>query len=285
MFQHILKEPLLHFLVLGGLLFLAFSLVSDDTAPSDDEIVVTGGKIAQLEKLFTRTWQRQPTRAELEGLVNNWVREEAAYREAMSLGLERNDTVVRRRMRQKMELLAEGLVGMASPSEEDLRTYLKENPDRFRTSPRISFRQIFLGQANGDLSSQEARDLLASLHAGTVTDASVLGNNTFLEYRYSGWSDREIAKLLGARFASTLIKLPLGEWRGPVESGYGAHLVIVDTVEEGHVPRLEEIRERVLVEWKNERREAALEAFYKKLLGRYRVVIQWPVAEGSGEQS
>ena len=129
----LLREPLLHFLILGAALFAIHGYVSSDTeTPAGDAIVVSGGKIEHLAALFTRTWQRPPSRTELEGLVNDFIREEAAYREGTEIGLDRNDTIIRRRIRQKLEFLTKDIADQQEPSDEELQTYLDEHADKFR---------------------------------------------------------------------------------------------------------------------------------------------------------
>ena len=279
MIRRILTEPLLHFLVLGGLLFVAFGLAPGDEGPRDDQIVVTAGKVEQLATLFSRTWQRPPTQAELEGVVRDWVREEAAYREAVRLGLDRNDTVLRRRLRQKFEFMAEDAAAMAQPSEEELRAYLEANSDAFRVDPRLSFRQVYLRPDRGEALADDARDLLTLLRGDASVDAGALGDQTLLEHAYADVREREIAGLFGARFASALVELPPGSWEGPIGSAYGSHLVIVDAREAGRIPELDEVRDLVRREWENERREATLEALYDELVGQYEVVIERPGAQ------
>ncbi len=285
MLGRILTEPLLHFFVLGSVLFLAFSVVSEDDARRDDEIVVSSRKIEQLAQLFERTWQRPPSETELEGLVDDWIREEAAYREALRLGLDRDDAVLRRRLRQKIDFMAEGAATLAEPSEEQLRAYLEENEGAFRMDPRLSFRQVYLAPERGDAPAGEAQEILARLRRERPMDASTLGDPTLLDHAYPDVGEREIAALFGSRFAGALAELPVGTWEGPIESGYGHHLVIVDAREAGRLPGLAEVRDRVRREWHNAHSESALEAFYEELVERYRVIVEWPAAEGVGDGS
>lgn len=282
MIRRLLAEPLLHFLVLGGLLFAVFHLVSGDEAMRAGKIVVTAGRIQQLEALFTRTWQRPPTDAELDGLIDDWVREEAAYREALRLGLDRNDTVLRRRLRQKLEFVAEDAAAMAEPTEAELRAYLDANADAFRVDARISFRQVYLGAGRDEALADDARDLLTLLRGDASVDARALGERTLLEHAYADVSEREIAGLFGARFADALTGLPVGAWQGPVESGYGSHLVIVDERVAGRVPEFGEIRGRVRSALQGARREQAVDALYEQLVGRYRVIVESPGATAGG---
>ena len=139
----LLKEPLLHFVVLGGLLFACFQWFDPETAaPGDTEVRVTEGRVRQLAAIFAKTWQRPPSREELQGLVNDFILEEIYYREALAAGLDQNDTLIRRRMRQKVEFLTDDLA-VTAPTDETLQAFLDEQPDRFRTPGTLTFQQVF----------------------------------------------------------------------------------------------------------------------------------------------
>ena len=135
-----IKEPLLHFIVLGALVFALYGFIGPDK-PADDEIIVTRGQQEHLVTAFTRTWQRPPTQAEFTGIVDDWIREEIAYREGLGMGLDTDDTIIRRRLRQKLEVLAEDIVSMAEPTEEILQQYLEENQTTYTREPVYTLRQ------------------------------------------------------------------------------------------------------------------------------------------------
>ena len=272
--KRILKEPLLHFLVLGAALFVAFSFLSNRDETSRGAIVVSAGKIEHLSALFERTWQRPPIRDELEALINDYIREEAAYREGMAVGLDRDDTIIRRRIRQKLEFIAEDLVGQVEPNDDELAAYLAANPDRFRVDPTLTFRQIYFNR--GESVENDARKLLTTLNGDPSLDASQHGDRILLEHGYAELSLRDVANLFGPQFATAIVNLELGAWQGPVESGYGTHIVFVDKRIEGRLPELSEIRSHVLLEWDNARRQEASEDFYSELIERYETVIEWP---------
>jgi hypothetical protein len=137
--RRLAREPLLHFLLLGGVIFGVFALVSRNDASRPGEIVVTEGRIASLGTAFARVWHRPPTGPELDGLMRDYVRDEVLAREALALGLDRDDTIIRRRLRQKLEFVSEDVAALAEPTEEQLHTYLKQHPDAFRArSPAAS---------------------------------------------------------------------------------------------------------------------------------------------------
>jgi hypothetical protein len=275
--KRLLQEPLLHFLFLGAALFATFSYVSDRDPPRDEQIVVSAGRLEHLKAIFAQTWQRPPTRLELEGLIRDFVHEEAAYREGIAVRLDLNDTIIRRRIRQKLEFIAEDFSSRVSPTDDDLTAYLTTNPDTFRKDPRLTFRQIYFDpEQRGDSVDSDARDLLISLNTEPTMDASGLGDRILLEHDYSDLPQRDVAGLFGQLFGAEVVELEPGAWRGPIESAYGVHLVFVAEREGGRLPELGEIRNQVEHEFANARRIEMIDAFYACLLDRYEVVIEWP---------
>jgi len=279
--KRLLKQPLLHFLLLGAGLFLAYSLMPKGPGTSEPgKIVVTQGQIEHLATGFAKTWQRSPTAQELEGLVRDWVREEVYYREAMALGLDRDDTVIRRRLRQKMEFVSDDIVAQTEPSDADLTAYLQAHPNSFRVEQRFTFRQVYLNPAkHGENLARDAAQLLAQLNqADNKGDASALGDSFLLEHQFAAVSASEVAKQFGEKFAAQLGELPPNQWQGPVESGYGEHLVFVSERTEGRLPVLAEVRDTVRREWANARRLEANEQFYEAMLKHYVVTVERPQA-------
>ncbi len=286
--KKILREPLVHFLLLGAVLFLLYGLVSDRAGGDSNEIVITPGHVEHLVAGFTRTWQRPPTREELAGLIQDYVREEVYYREALAMGLDKDDTIIRRRLRQKMEFVSEDTAARAEPTDDDLRTYLKEHPEKFRIDQGFSFSHIYLNpERRGKNLGRDAEQLLTQLNRpGNGADPTELGDPFLLDHSYSALSASEAAREFGEKFAASLQELPVGQWQGPIESGYGAHLVLVRERAEGRLPVLEEVRDAVRREWTTARRLEANQKFYQNLLQRYTVTIEQPqptVAEANRE--
>lgn len=246
--------------------------MADPGAARPDRIVVTENQVAMLARSFESTWLRPPTAAELESLVDEYVTEEALYREAVALGLDRDDLVVRRRMRQKMEFLNDGLA-LGEPGEEALRAFLAEHPERFGVPPRLGFVQVFLDPERGAV-EQRAGGLVARLRAGETPDA--LGDATLLPRRMDDATPAQVADRFGPEFAEALGRAPEGEWTGPLASGFGAHLVRVDARRPGRIPGLEEVREAVEREWLAEQRAQARERFHRTLRSRYEVEVHMP---------
>jgi hypothetical protein len=277
--KRIVREPLLHFLLLGAALFAVFSFLRDDSAERQEQIVVSAGKIEHMAALFTRTWQRPATREELAGLINDFIREEAAYREGLALGLDRDDTVIRRRIRQKFDFIAQDLAIQVEPTDAELSDYLAAHPDKFRTEPQLSFRQVYINpeQRRNGLDA-DVRDLIMTLNADATIDASGLGDRIQLEPSYADVSPHDIANLFGTQFAAAIVDLEPGTWQGPIPSGYGVHLVIVDERRDGRVPALDAVRDAVRREWENARRQEMIEQFYRKLLEKYEIIVERPKA-------
>lgn len=275
--RRILGEPLLHFLLIGTGLFLAFSLMPRDQRSGDaGEIVVSQGQVEHLAAGFARTWQREPSAEELAGLVSDFVREEVYYREALALGLDQDDTVIRRRLRQKLEFIFDDVAARAEPSEAELQAYLLAHPDAFRREPRLSFRQVYLNpDRRGPRVEADAAQLLAQLsQAGTDLDAAALGDATLLESAFADVSPSDVAAQFGADFADRLMELAVGAWQGPLKSGLGLHLVQVSERRDATLPVLAEVRDQVRREWDKARRAELKELSYRELLARYTVIVE-----------
>jgi len=280
--KRLLREPLLHFLLLGAGLFFAYRLLQRNGGGQEPgQIVVTRGQIEQLAAGFAKTWRRPPSPEDLAGLVRERVREEVYCREAMALGLDRDDTVIRRRLRQKMEFVTDDIAALAEPTEADLDEYLRTHPDSFRVEPRLSFKHVYLDpQKHGETLAEDSAQLLTRLNQpGGEADPSARGDSLLLGSQFADLPASEVAKLFGEPFALELGRLQPGRWQGPVASGYGMHLVFLGERTEGRLPALAEVRDAVRREWDEAQRIAANEAFYQELLKRYSVTIESPQSE------
>lgn len=278
-----LREPMLHFVLLGASLFALYSFTGDnEDGMENSQIVVSQGKIEHLATLFGRTWQRPPTRAELEGLVNDYVREEVAYREGIAIGLDRNDTIIRRRIRQKLDFVADDFASQLQATDEELQKYLEQHADDFRVAARLTFQQVFFDPSkHSDDLNEEVGDLVSTLRDDASIDAREQGDRTLLEFRYEDVSEQEIANMFGVQFAEAVAKLDEGRWEGPVESAFGVHAVLVESSRPGKVPDLDSAREEVRREWEHVRRQELTEEFYRGLLEKYEVSVEWPEVEAA----
>jgi hypothetical protein len=272
------REPLVHFLLIGAALFLLFEWRGG--GGGERRIVIPRGQIEHLAQSFEIVWLRPPTPEELRGLVDDYVREEVAVREAMAMGLDRDDTIVRRRLRQKLEFMMEDSLEVHPPTDEDLLLWLEEHPESFRIEPAVSFLQIFVSRDRRGLDAHAfARALLADLGGAAAPTPSLhsieaLGDPLMLPQDVPLSSRSDVARMFGEDFAASLLSLAPGRWQGPVESGFGLHLVWLRERVEGSLPPLAEVREAVERELLQARRTAELEANYERLLSQYRIVIE-----------
>ncbi len=268
------KEPLLHFLVLGAAIFAFYNWASRDVR-SDDEIVVTAGQQQHMLNVFARTWQRPATRQEFEGLIREFIREELAFREGKAMGFDEGDTVIRRRMRQKLELLTDEIVGLDEPSEEELQEFLDVHPEQFRQDAVIDFHHVyFSSDRRGERMEADALEALELLQSGAVVDWSELGDPISLGSTFQQMRTSEIERQFGKAFSSGLGEVQTGAWTGPVQSAYGMHLVFVDNLIPARNPELSEVRERVRNEWFATRRQQATDELYEKIAEKYSIMIE-----------
>ena len=276
-------EPLVHFLALGLAMFGLYGLVNDDpSAGSDTQIVVTERDVEWLRGNWVRQWNRPPTPEELQSLIDGHVREEVLYREAMAMGLDADDTIVRRRLVQKLDFLSEDVAMQIEPTDVELSAYLNKHAERYRLPPRLSFTHIYFStdrreDAHGD--AERALDKLAAEHEAPAR-APERGDRFMLQFDYPSRSSREIGQLFSRTFAGALFQLEANDtWQGPIRSSYGYHVVRVSNREESVLPELATVADRVRQDFDVDRRREASEAFYQSLLAQYEVTIEKSTAQ------
>ena len=276
-----LREPLVQFLLIGALLFGLYSFAPTGlpaTAPSK-EIRLSVGEIAQLTQLFQSQWRRQPTPKELERMVENKVQQEILYREALAMGIDKDDEIVKRRMAQKMQFLAEDVAAAHEPTTAELRSWFDKNSAKFAQPPRLSIRHLYFSpDRRGDRARDDAQQALAKL-AGQPEDAkiaSLLADPFMSQDYYRDRAPDYLAKEFGPTFALAVAKLAPGSWQGPIESGFGWHLVFVDTVIPGRVPAFDEIEPDVRTAWLGEQKVLAWDKAYKAMRANYIVLLPAP---------
>lgn len=278
--QRILREPLVHFFLIGAALFVTFAVVN---APTERplEIVVTKERAAAIEARFERTWRRPPTESELEGLIDQWVQEELLYREGLALGLDRDDPVIRRRVAQKMGFVAEAL-SSDLPDDQELAAWLADNAENYREARRYTLRQVYFAPA-GRGAPVDASILGARAALRDGADWRDLGDRTLLPGEVDDVSETRLGALFGSSFVDALDDAPARTWIGPVESGYGRHLVYVESRTEGRLPPLEEIRQRVEQDYLQAQASRAEREFVAALRDRYEIRVETNGSPVNGE--
>ncbi len=272
----LLREPLLHFLAIGALLFAINAAVNGHGASDASAIVVDQAQANALAVRFERTWQRPPTQDELRQTIDAWVDDEMLYREGLSAGLDREDEVVRRRVAQRMVSLNEGMVA-AVPQEAELQAWMRTHPAAYRTAPRYTLHQVYFdpgrhgAQLTGEM--QAARALLSQ------DDRTSPGDATLLPSSVDAMAAEDLAAVFGTAFVHALDRAPLGEWSGPIASGFGMHLVRVDARTPARMPALAEVRDDVERDWLRDRTQRANRAYLAALRRHYTVDIDANLAQ------
>jgi peptidyl-prolyl cis-trans isomerase C len=283
--KQLLREPLVHFLLLGAALFVAWHFMRSpvDDGPATREIRLSLGDITQQALMFKARWNREPTPAELAQLMESVVQEEILYREALALGLDKDDEIVKRRLAQKMQFLAEDVAAAREPSTAELSEWYAKNKAQFAMPARYSFRHMYFSpDRRRDHARDDAVRALARL-AGQPENSALAGTLAdpfmFQDY-YRERAPDFLGKEFGPQFALGVEKLTPGSWQGPIESGFGWHLVFVDAVVPGRVPDLDEVMPDVKTAWLADRKATAWRKTYDAIRARYTVLLPRPPDEG-----
>ena len=277
-----LREPLVQFLVLGALIYLGYGLFgASDDAADDLTVRVSEDRIASLSAMWEKRWNRAPTEEELVGLVRAYVRESILYREAVAMGLDTDDHIIRRRLAQKLEFLTNDIARLQEPGEADLQAYFEANRQQFREPDRVTFVHVFFNpDTRGEATLTDAEAALARLQAAGEPDPAALtdGDRFMLRDYFSAATEMEVRRDLGSGFAASVMELPAGDWQGPVLSGFGTHLVYVYEHVAAPEPELAAVRDAVAAEWLRTRTEEFNAEYLDSLKQRYEVVIEAPPA-------
>jgi len=267
------KEPLLHFLIIGALIFVLFSFVNkEESAVSENNILVSTADIQRLSDHWSKKWNRPPTETELKGLVESYIKEEVYYREALALGLDQNDTILRRRLMQKMEFLSNDLAELNTPDESALNKYFIDNQGKYKLQARLSFTHIYFSlDKRGRKAVEDAKTVLSGLDALRAPEK---GDSFMLEYDFDQETPFEVERLFGNVFAKQLFTLETNIWQGPIKSGYGLHLVRISEKINSQMPELASVIDKVRTDLMFEQREKMNKEIYERFKERYEIVVE-----------
>ena len=284
-FYSFLREPLLHFLLIGAVLFAAYDSQNKDFV-ENNRIVISEDQIDRLITLWEKKRQRLPAQDELQGLIEQQIREEVMYRE-LAMGLDQNDKIVRRRLAQKVEFISADLAALAEPTETELANYLVTNSKKFEQPANINFEQVYISyDKHGDNVEAYANNLLNKLtKANSTIDIKSFSDSLLLEQQYQQITEHNVSRLFGKAFARELFALPVGSWQGPITSGFGLHLIQIDKKSESSLPELTAVREKVRAEWMAQQRNNMDKNFYQSLRQRYEIVIEDAAGKATLSQS
>ena len=267
----LLREPLVHFLLAGALVFAVLSGRPPD--PGERRIVVSEAVANRLVDRWMQSFRRAPTTDEVDGLIRDYVMDQVYYREALRLGLDRNDDVIIRRLRNKMVALAASEAEAATPTDAQLQALIDADPARYAAEPLLDFTQVYLGE-DTPATRRAAETALKGLRSGSSPDA--FRQPAPIPASYARVAASEVAATLGDSFVADLARLPVGQWSGPVASGVGLHLVRIERRNPVPPPRLADIRQKVENDWRSAATQKAVNEAYIKLLDGYDVVIERP---------
>jgi hypothetical protein len=283
-----LHEPLLHFLLVGLALFALYRALYPEAVEPENRsrIEVTDDDLRQLEVGWMAQWRRPPTPEEMGRLVEGKVREEILYREALALGLDQGDTIVKRRMAQKMEFLAEDISDLREPNREELKAWFEKHALRFTIAGRVSFRHLYFSfDRRGERAREAAEGALPKLvgQPETSPDTATVADPFMFQDYYSDRSPEQVASVFGGKFTRSLFQLERGRWQGPIESGYGWHLVWVESMTPARLPVFEEVEPEVRSQWVADQRAEFKRQAFEAMKARYEVVLPGtPTREAAG---
>jgi parvulin-like peptidyl-prolyl isomerase len=246
---------------------------------SAKQIQLTMDDLRQLDVLFQSQWRRQPSPEEFTALIENKIREEVLYREALALGLDKNDTIVKRRMAQKMEFLAEDVANAREPNAQELKEWFGKNEKQFAQPGRVTFRHLYFSPDSRGQQTREAAERALKNLAGKPEDwpgARNLADPFMFQDYYGDRSADQLAKDFGPQFAQAIFQLSPGSWQGPVESGYGWHLIWIDSISAGHIPQFEEVEQDVKSAWMAAKRAESWNKSYAEMRKKYEVYLPQP---------
>jgi hypothetical protein len=279
-----LRDPLLHFLLIGIALFGGYRWLhpSPDVSNEPDQIVLTSDDLRQITVSWVAQGRAAPTPEQMARLVDAKVREEILYREALALGLDKDDTIVKRRLAQKMDFLAEDAAALREPSRQELEAWFQDHSEAFASPPRASFTHIYFSfDRRGETGKDEAAKALGIIggEPREAAAAAKLGDRFMFQDFYGDRSPSHVAAQFGPGFARALFQVKPGSWQGPIESGYGWHLVFVDAITPSRVPAFDEVEPEVRAEWTAEQRARSKQQAFEAMRARYTVVL--PDAQSS----
>jgi peptidyl-prolyl cis-trans isomerase C len=279
------REPLVHFLAFGAAIFMMYSFWGEKgTQEQERTITIAAGEINWLTDARQKRWNRPPTPEERQGLIDQYLREMILSREAIAMGLDENDSVIRRRLAQKLEFLSQDLISPQPPTEEELKVYFEAHMDRYQAPDLVTMTHVFIDpDLRGDQTLTDAETIKKQLEAlkEPPNDAQAYGDSFMLQSYYPERSEAELLKLFGSGFARSVFELSPGQWHGPVLSGYGTHLVYVHDHQKPEPPNFANVEEQVRQEWVSDKREELNAQFVDSMIARYDVIIE----EESGEEA
>ncbi len=277
--QALLREPLMHFLLIGAALFFVFDQVGDPVEV-DNRIIISQADLDILANDWLRRTGRPPSPQQVEQQLRQYIREQVLSREAVNLGLDRDDVIIRRRLAQKMQFLFDDLGQVPDPTDADLNVFMSKHVERFTLPATLSFSHIFLDpDSRGEAIQAQAQQLISRLQeSNAVVDTSELGDPILLPLQFDIQTRLQISNLFGDEFAGQVYSLPVNRWSEPVASGYGLHLVYVHSRTAARVQPLAEVRQSIIRQWQTAKQQELNDLFYQGIQQRYEIILDDDIA-------
>jgi len=281
------KSPLIHIVLFGCLLGVVLVIGLGRPSAVDDatRVVITADDIAQLRAGWMRTWQREPTAEELRGQLEKFVHDEVLYREAVRLGYDKDDVLIRHTLKLKMEFLGEAQAQKIDPSLDEMQAYYAMRKDRYRVPAKVSFVHVYFStDKRGTRAEADAKETLEKMLAANpdLGGLAGYGDRFMLKDHYVGQDERQLRATFGETFAQQAVSLAPGTWQGPVASSYGLHLVKVYDRQEAYLPAIEDIEKKIRDDMDFDNREAFKQLFYTEILRNYQV--EYDTGSGIGDE-
>jgi len=275
--RRFLKEPLVHFLLLGALLFLLYSFLNKEGESAEDYTIhLAKSDIQRLTKAYEKNWSISPDSATLQSLIQEEINTEILYREALRMNLDHNDEIIRRRLKQKYEFLVKDLVSLEQPSEETLQAFHQEHPQLYQQAKTLSFSQIYFNpdkRSDPQVAAQSFYEQVKNQREPSTM--KTLGDNFHLQTYFAQKDQDAVRQAFGKQFADNLFEADakMG-WLSPIASGYGQHVVWIHQINAASLIPYEQIKEKVFLDWQQQQQAVYNERLQKNLLEKYEVVVE-----------
>ena len=270
--KKLLKDPFLHFILIGVILFALFRLVNQ-TTETKNTIVINDFDIENIISTWEMQWKRPPTEQEIQNLINVNLKQEIFYQEALKMNLDHNDEIIKRRLSQKMQFLSNDIAAMIKPTDADLEDYIQKNKEKYLTPYSYSLYQIIFSPDKRDNNLKDATDVLNLNKNTSLEEMKSKGDALPFNYHFTNINADELALQFGTQFSEALVNQELNNWVGPIPSGFGYHLVFITQKTKPELPKLEDIRKEITRDYEYDYQKELNESIYQELKKQYDIRI------------
>ncbi len=270
--KKLLKEPFFHFILIGIALFILYGMVNDKSS-SKDTIIINDFDVSTLISKWEMQWKRAPTEKELQNLINLNIKQEIFYQEALKMNLDHNDEIIKRRLSQKMQFLSNDIAAMIEPSDENLKAYYKEHAEKYLTPPSYTLYQITFSPDQRKDNYKDALEILKQFPYATFEEMKDWGDTLPFNYYFEDVNANELGLLLGSKFPEGLKKVAIKQWAGPVQSGFGYHLVYITQIKAPALPDFNSVKKNIIRDYEYDKQQEIDESIYHELKKKYEIDI------------